>query len=335
MSISDRWKGLGLCLGILGVILAFIASLTAGVADLSPGDVIRGLISPATVGDKEAYLIRSVRFPRAVAAVLAGMSLAVAGALMQAFTRNSLASPDLLGVNQGAGLAVVSTLFLTSGESVTGYTWIAMAGALLAAVGVLGSSSMGQKNLSPLRLILAGSALTALLASITQGILILNQRSMDEMRFWLAGSLVGRDWEWVIQTGWLMVAGVGLALLVRRQVHMLSLGEEVAQGLGMAVLPWKWFFLVLVALLAGSSVALAGPIGFIGLVVPNAIRLMIGSDYRWVIPFSACMGAFLLLVADMGARIVLPSREVSVGVMTAFLGAPYFIWLARGKGGSG
>lgn len=188
---------------------------------------------------------------------------------------------------------------------------------------------MGRSGLSPLKLTLAGVAITTLLASLTQGFLILNQRSLDEMRFWLAGSVTGRDLQLFLQVLPYMMIGLISALLLSKQITVLSMGEDVARGIGQNTLRTKILVLGSIVFLAGSSVAVAGPIGFVGLAVPHIVRALVGVDHRWILPYSAVVGAILLLLADIGARFF---SEVPVGVMTALLGGPFFIYLARGGG---
>ncbi|NET37599.1 MAG: iron ABC transporter permease [Cyanothece sp. SIO1E1] len=184
---------------------------------------------------------------------------------------------------------------------------------------------------TPLKLTIAGAALNALLSSFTTGILIFNQRTLEEVRFWLAGSLAGRDFSVLLQVLPYIGIGIGIALALGKQLTTLTLGEDVAQGLGQSTIWVKLAAAGVVVLLAGSSVALAGPIGFVGLVVPHLVRFGVGVDYRWILPYSAIGGAMLLSIADMGARLLIQPQELPVGVMTAIIGAPFFIYLAQWK----
>lgn len=332
MLTSTFSKWIGLVISITGVIICLFLSIAFGVADISLQQIFQPFYQ--FDGSREHFIIRTVRVPRALIALLVGACLAVAGAMMQAFTRNPLSSPELLGVNHGAGLMVVAATFFIQPSSFSAYTWFALVGAGVATFFVLSLSSLGSKGLTSLKIILAGAALTALFASLIQGILILHQQSLDEMRFWLAGSVTGRDLEQLMQVLPFMILGLVCALAISKQIHLLSLGEDVARGLGLNIIWVKLAILILTALLAGSSVAIAGPIGFIGLIVPHMVRMVIGPDYVWVIPYSALVGAIVLLLADVSARFILYPEEVSVGVMTAIVGVPFFIYLAR-KGGEG
>lgn len=317
----------GLLAAVLLLVLCMGVSIAFGLTEIGTGTLLAALVqfdgSPAHV------IIRTVRLPRALIATAVGGSLAVAGALMQALTRNPLAAPGILGVNAGAALMVVAAVFLLRTASLSLYAWFAFLGAALAAAAVYGLASLGRGGMTPLKLTVAGAALTALLSSLTQGILVVNERTVDEIRFWLAGSVAGRDLALFRQVLPYMLAGLAGALLLGRQVTTLSLGEDVARGLGQRTGWVKGAVAAIVVLLAGSSVALAGPIGFVGLAVPHLSRALGGNDYRWILPYAAVLGAILLLLADVAARFVIRPEEVPVGVMTALIGAPFFIWLAR------
>jgi len=313
--------------GVLLLLLGLFASLAYGAASIPLGRIFTAL---TTFDDSTEHLIvGTMRLPRALIALMVGASLAVAGALMQGLTQNPLASPALLGVNAGAASAVVVVIF---GESISNpplITGAAFFGAAVAAVTVYLLGSLGPGGPTPLNLTVAGAALSALLGSVTTGVLILSQRSLEEIRFWLAGSLAGRDWNLFLTVLPWMVVGLLSALALGRQLSTLSLGESVAQGLGQQTVRVKVATAACVVVLAGSAVAVAGPIGFIGLVVPHLARGVVGLDYRWVLPCSAVLGAAMLVWADLGARIVLRPQELPVGVMTTLLGAPFFLYLVR------
>lgn len=320
----------GLCVGILLVICSLAASIMLGSTKISFHTVIDAFTS--FDGTREHLIVRSVRLPRALIAMTVGASLALAGGIMQALTRNALAGPEIFGINYGAALMAVTAGFLFSHSAVPVYTWFSFIGAGLACLLVFGLASAGQGGLTSLKLVLAGATINLLLASLTQGILIFNEQSLDEMRFWLAGSVTGRDLDLFNEIVPYMLAGLLLTLLMSKQINLLSLGDEVAAGLGQRVILTKAALIGVIMLLAGSAVAIAGPIGFVGLAVPHLARLTAGQDYRWILPYSAVWGALLLLVADIGARFVLPNQEIPVGVVTAFLGAPFLIYLAQRKG---
>jgi iron complex transport system permease protein len=324
-----RHRALGLLLGLIVLLLAALASMAFGTADIQPTKVWAALV--AFDGSTEHLIIRTVRVPRALIAAAVGGALAVAGALMQGLTRNPLAAPGILGINAGAALAVVLAVFLLRTGSLALYAWFAFGGAAAAAASVYVLGSLGRGGSSPLKLTVAGAALTALLSSLTTATLILSQRTLDEIRFWLAGSVAGRDLDLLVQVAPYLVLGLVVALLMGRQITTLNLGEDVARGLGQGTVWVKAAAAGCIVLLAGGSVAVAGPIGFVGLVVPHAVRFFVGVDYRWILPYAAVGGAILLLLADVAARLVIKPQELPVGVMTALLGAPLFIHLAWSK----
>ncbi|MGF1570128.1 MAG: FecCD family ABC transporter permease [Nodosilinea sp.] len=318
---------LGLGAGIVGLLGCLLVSILLGAAEIAPSTVWQAIFQ--FDGSTEHLIIRTVRLPRAILAVVIGAALAVAGAITQGLTRNPLAAPDILGIEVGAALAMVLAVFLrgSGGSSI----WFAFGGAAIAAITVYWLGSMGRSGLTPLKLIIAGAALSYLLSSFTTGILILSQRTLDEIRFWLAGSLAGPDIATMLPVLPYIVVGLAISLTLGRQLTLMSLGEDVAQGLGLQTAWVKVASAVVVVLLAGSAVALAGPIGFVGLVVPHVVRFGVGVDYRWILPYAMVFGGILLSVADTAARLVIRPQELPVGIMTALVGAPFFIYLARSK----
>lgn len=319
----------GLVLGGLLLVAALLWSITLGAADITP-EVVYSALFAYDATEFDHLIIQTVRLPRVVAGVLVGAALAAAGAIMQGLTRNPLADSGLLGINAGAAFAVVLTVYLVGSPSLTVYAAAALIGAGIAAAFVYGVGGMGG-SASPLRLTLAGVILTAFVSSLTTAILIQDQETLDQIRFWTAGSLAGRDWSIIAQTAPLIAVGLVGSLLISRQMTTISLGEEVAKGLGQNTLVVKSIAAGMVVLLAGGAVALAGPIGFVGLVIPHVARFIAGVDYRWIIPYSAILGGILVTVADVAARIILRPLEIPVGVMMALVGAPFFIYLARWK----
>ncbi|MDB9376309.1 FecCD family ABC transporter permease, partial [Nodularia sphaerocarpa] len=246
-------------------------------------------------------------------------------------TRNPLADPGILGINAGASFAVVIAIFIFGTSAPSIYIWYAFAGAGITAISVYFLASLGRSGLTPLNLTIAGAAISALLASLITTILIVSQRTLEEIRFWLAGSLAGADTSLIGQVLPYICIGLILAFLLGRQITILSLGEDIAQGLGQQTLWIKIAAAISVFLLQGSAVAVAGGIGFIGLVVPHIVRFFVGVDYRWIIPYSALFGSILLLSSDIIARLVIRPQEIPVGIMTALVGAPFFIYLAKNK----
>lgn len=280
-------------------------------------------------GSNEHLVIETVRLPRALIAAAVGSSLAIAGALMQTLTKNPLASPSIFGINAGAGFAVVIAVSLFQISHLQAFAWIAFLGAAVAAISVYFIGSLGREGLTPMKLTLAGAAIAAMFSSFTQGFLVLSEVALEQVLFWLAGSIQGRKLEILVSVIPYFVVGWVGALLLASKLNVLSMGEDVAKALGIRTGLLKIGIGVMVILLAGGSVAVAGPVGFIGIVIPHITRSIVGIDHKWVIPYSAFLGAILLLLADILARYVIMPEEVPVGVMTAIIGTPFFIYIAR------
>jgi len=280
-------------------------------------------------GSNEHLVIETVRLPRALIAAAVGSSLAIAGALMQTLTKNPLASPSIFGINAGAGFAVVIAVSLFQISHLQAFAWIAFLGAAVAAISVYFIGSLGREGLTPMKLTLAGAAIAAMFSSFTQGFLVLSEVALEQVLFWLAGSIQGRKLEILVSVIPYLVVGWLGALLLASKLNVLSMGEDVAKGLGIRTGLLKIGIGTIVILLAGGSVAVAGPVGFIGIVIPHITRSIVGIDHKWVIPYSAFLGAILLLLADILARYVIMPEEVPVGVMTAIIGTPFFIYIAR------
>jgi iron complex transport system permease protein len=327
---GQRWAGLFIAIILLLFLMA--ASIVYGYTDTTWKMAIEALTN--FNGSNEHIVIQSVRIPRAFIAAAVGASLAISGVLMQTVTKNPLASPDIFGVNAGAGVAVVIAVTVFSVGSLQLFTWLSFAGAAVAAISVYAVGSVGREGLTPMKLTLAGAAMTALFASITQGILVLNEAALEQVLFWLAGSVAGRNLENLIAVLPYLVVGWIASLVIAVKMNVLSMGEDVAKGLGLNTALLKIIIGIVVILLSGGAVAVAGPIGFIGIVVPHLTRSIVGIDHRWVIPFSGLLGGVLLLVADIASRYILMPQEVPVGVMTAIIGTPFFIYIAR-KGFNG
>jgi iron complex transport system permease protein len=283
-------------------------------------------------GSNEHIIVRDVRLPRALIGTAVGGSLGIAGALLQALTKNPLAAPDILGFNAGAAFFIVAALMFFSISSLQSITWLAFAGAALAGLIVYFLGSAGREGLTPMKLTLAGAAIAALFSSMTQGLLVMDESALEQVLFWMAGSVQGRKLEILSSVFPYLLAGMIIALFLSRQINILTMGEDVATGLGQRTGTVKLLAGFAVILLAGGSVAVAGPIGFIGIVVPHVVRSLVGNDYRWILPYCGTVGAILLLAADIGARYIIMPEEVPVGIMTALIGTPFFIYIAR-KGG--
>ena len=304
------------------------ASLRFGALSLDTVTVWSAIWSydPADHGQ---IVVRELRVHRTVIGCLAGACLAVAGALTQGVTRNPLGAPGILGINAGAAFAVVGAIYLVGISSPGGYVWFAFGGALGATLLVYAIASAGAGGAPPVKLALAGAIISALAGSWTAALLLLDVATLDQARFWLAGSIAGRGTAEV--TLLFPVIGISLAaaLLIGRQVNALSLGAHVAAGLGQRVAITRAVAGVLVVALAGSAVALAGPIAFVGLAVPHIVRSLIGPDYRLIIGYSMLLGPCLLLGADVIGRVVVAPSELQVGIVSAALGAPFLIHLVR------
>jgi len=280
-------------------------------------------------GSNEHIIIETVRLPRALIAAAIGASLAIAGALMQALTKNPLASPGLFGINAGAGFFIVLFVSIFQVSSLQMFTWIAFAGAGTATLIVFIIGSVGREGMTPLKLTLAGAAVAALFSSLTQGLLVADETALEQVLFWLAGSVAGRNLEMLIPVLPYLLVGWLASMLIAQKVNILTMGDDVARGLGQRVFAVKISIIIIVVLLAGGSVAVAGPIGFIGIVVPHLARALVGIDHRWLLPYCGFLGGILLIVADIAARYIIMPQEVPVGVMTALIGTPFFIYIAR------
>lgn len=319
----------GLVLGVVILLICLIFSVTLGAADIPWTTVYRALTD--FDGSQNHLIIRTVRLPRSLLAVMVGAAIAVSGALMQGITRNPLADPGILGINAGASFAVVIAIFIFGSSAPTAYVWYAFAGAGITAMSVYFLASFGRSGITPLNLTMAGAAISALLAALITTILIVSQRTLEEIRFWLAGSLAGADANIITQVLTYICIGLMLAFLLGKQITIFSLGEDIAQGLGQQTLWIKIAAGVSVFLLQGSAVAVTGGIGFIGLIVPHVVRFFVGVDYRWILPYSALFGSILLLSSDIFARLVIQPQELPVGIMTALVGGPFFIYLAKNQ----
>ena len=276
----------------------------------------------------EAKIIAQLRVPRTLLGLLVGAALGTAGSLLQGHTRNPLADTNLLGVGPGAALAVAAAISFHGSMTVLGTVGVGFLGAILA-VALVFALSMRSLGSTPIMVVLGGSALGAVCSALTSGIVLTNTQSLNEMRFWTAGAIAGRDMQVVAVLAPVMLLGLVLAFGTAHQVNLLNLGDDVASGLGVSVPIARAVGIVLVALLTGAAVAGAGPIGFVGLVVPHLVRAFTGPDYRWVLPCSALAGASLLLLADVIGRVIARPGELQVGITLAFVGAPFALYLLR------
>lgn len=317
-------------LGLLAlVMMAAIAHLGLGARYIAPPTVVQALIAFQPHNFDHRVII-SLRLLRLVAALFTGGALGVAGALLQSVIRNPLGEPHILGLNAGAALAVVATaaLGITVGDVAVSRPLIAATGAAILFSLVMLLCSAGRAGFTPMKVTLCGVALSAFASSITAAILILDEQTLLSMRTWLAGDLAGLSWAQITPAAMAATAGFALAIALAPALNMLALGDTLARGLGVSLTRIRLFSLLAIALLCGAAVAIAGPVGFVGLVVPHMVRRLAGSDLRVVIPLSALGGAALLLLADIAARTLLSPQELATGVMTALVGAPLFMLLA-------
>ncbi|UFJ39570.1 iron ABC transporter permease [Brevibacillus humidisoli] len=325
---SRFWKTTILILGLLVLLLSMLASILYGINNISLQSAVDAYLH--FDGSDEHLIVKQTRVPRALIAAAVGASLAIAGALMQAITRNPLASPSILGINTGAGLFIVAFSFLfDSAFSLMEYIWIGFLGAGVTTIVVYLLGSVGRDGMTPLKITLAGSAISTFAFSITSLILLLTNKSLDEYLHWLVGSVAGRDLAHLVAVfPYILIAWIG-SWFVAKPMNLLAIGQDVAVSLGQRTGLTKAAAALLIVLLAGGSVAVAGPIAFIGIIIPHICRYLVGVDHRWLLPYSAVVGAILLVTADLAARFVLMPKEVPVGVATALIGVPAVIYIVR------
>jgi iron complex transport system permease protein len=319
-----RAGGLVLALALLAVVAAL--SIAIGTRSIPLGDVWHLLWNDD--GSPDAVIVHDLRIPRTVLGLLVGAALGLSGALLQAVTRNPLAEPGLLGVNVGASAAVVVAIAFVGVTSLSGYVWFAFAGAAVAATAVFLLGSVGRVA-TPDRQVLAGVAITAVLGAFISAVLVTDREAFNRFRFWDVGSLAERDAAAVTQIAPFLLVGTALALGLGRALNALALGEETGRALGAAVRRTQVLAMLAITLLCGAATAAVGPIWFVGLAVPHAARIVTGPDHRWVLAYSAVLAPALLLGADVLGRVLVRPSELEVGIVTAFLGAPVFLALAR------
>lgn len=308
------------------LLMGAIVHLGLGARFIAPQTVVQAFLA-FDPRNFDHNVIVNLRLLRLAAALTTGAALGVAGVLLQAVIRNPLGEPHILGLNAGAALAVVLTSALGLALPV-GRPLIAAAGAAILFLLVLILSSAGRTGLTPMKVTLCGVALSAFASSITAAVLILDEQTLLAMRTWLAGDLAGLSWASTQNAAWVAAVGFALAVWISPSLNMLALGDRMAQGLGVSLIRTRIVALIAIALLCGAAVSIAGPIGFIGLVVPQIIRRLVSVDLRVMVPLSACCGALVLLLADIAARTLFTPHELATGVMTALVGAPVFILMA-------
>lgn len=317
-------------LGLALLIVTMCLSIIYGAADISISTVWQSILHYDPQSTQHQIIYR-LRWPRAVAAALIGACLAVSGAIMQGMTRNALASPSIMGVTAGAGFMIAIGFALFPSASNVMLLFLAFLGAGLGIMLVFTIGALSKRGLTPIKLALAGSAVTALLSSISTGIALFFDIAKD-ISFWYAGGVAGVQWVSIKLLLPAAIIGIIIALFISRSITVLSLGEDVAAGLGQRTGVVKFLGTIAVLLLTGAAVAVGGTIGFVGLVIPHIVRFIVGPDYRLIIPCSAVIGALLLVISDVGARVVNPPFETPLGAITALIGVPFFLYLARREG---
>lgn len=330
-AVGARRRVVVLAVAIVAVLMSIVISLSFGSRPVTIEQVIEGVstwVRGETPTDIGALAVQS-RIPRTALALIAGAALALSGALMQAITRNPLADPGILGVNTGAALAVVIGIAFLGVSSAFGYLGLAMVGAFVTAFFVYFVGSVGPGGTTPIKLALAGAATTAALSSLVAAILLPRQAVMDEFRYWQIGNVGRADWSTMGAVVPVLIIGTVVALVCASALNALSLGDDVAVGLGVHVGRIRLVAAVAGVTLCAAVTAVAGPIGFVGLMVPHAVRLVAGTDQRWLLPLSALGGAVLLTLADTIGRVLGSPGEVEAGIITAFIGAPVLIAIAR------
>lgn len=313
--------------GIIVLCVSIGVSISFGAVDIKLATVWDAIFNNKSDITSHQIIIE-LRLPRAIAAVLVGAALAVSGAIMQGMTRNPLASPSIMGVTDGSAFAIAIAFAFYPETSYVGLLMWSFIGAGIGALIVFIVGAFSKGGLTPVKLALAGAAVGALLRSISS-VIALNYDVAQDISFWYAGGLAGSNWTAVKLIIPVTIIGLIVALALGRSVTVLSLGDEVAKGLGQKTLLVKILASVVVLVLTGAAVSLAGPIGFIGLVIPHITRSLVGIDYRFIIPVSAVLGGLLLVIADIGARAINPPFETPVGAITAMIGVPFFLFLAR------
>lgn len=307
--------------------LCGLASLAWGSKNIELGQAINAILDSSDMSF--AALVVRERIPRTIFSIMAGAALGISGALMQSITRNPIADPSILGVNTGASLFVVVGIAFFNISSANQYIWFALAGAGLTSIFVYGIASVGNGGMTPIKLALAGSATSAVLTSLVSAVILPRSAVMDTFRFWQVGSVSGATWESINLIMPFIVIGLITSIALTPALNVLALGDDVATGLGVNIGIIRIICAVTGVILSGATTAIAGPIGFVGLMIPHSIRLIFGSNLKGIVPLSAIGGASLLTISDVLGRVIGSPGEVQVGIITAFLGAPILIIIAR------
>jgi iron complex transport system permease protein len=315
--------------GILVFVGMFFAAMVFGAADTTVKDLWLALMSNAT--NSKISIIKEIRLPREIAAIFVGAALAVSGAIMQGMTKNPLADPGLLGLTAGANAALAVTIAFIPSTNYFGIMIACFIGAAVGAIMVFGIGAMKKGGFSPFRIVLAGAAVSAFLYAIAEGIGIFFKISKD-VSMWTAGGMIGTSWSQLQVIIPFIIIGILISLFLSKQLTILSLNEEVAVGLGQKTTQVKTLLFIVIILLAGASVALVGNMAFIGLMIPHIVRGFVGTDYRFILPMSAIIGATFMLLADTLGRTINAPYETPVAAIVAMMGLPFFLFIVR-KGG--
>lgn len=316
--------------GVLLLVISVVLSLALGARGVTLADTWHAITAYDSTREGQ-IVVREMRVPRTVVGLMVGVALGLSGALIQALTRNPLADPGILGVNAGAGFAVVIGVAIFGLTGIHQYIWWAFGGAVVATLVVYLIGNVGTAGATPIRLTLVGMSLGAVLGGVSSGITLLRPEVFDAMRYWGAGSLASANWATARAVGIFILIGTVIALVCARQLNAVALGDDLARSLGTRIVPLRIGVIIAVTLLCGAAVAAAGPIGFVGLMIPHVARWLLGPDQRWIFFMTLALAPSLLLLSDVLGRLLISPAELQVGIVTAVIGAPVLIGLVRRK----
>jgi iron complex transport system permease protein len=328
---TDRSRVVGLLVAVVLLALMCVTSLAVGTQNVSLTTVWHAVTDYRDIGDQ--WIVHELRIPRTLLALVVGLALGLAGTLIQSVGRNPLGETEILGINSGAALFIVSAIAFLGLTGIWTYIWFGFAGALFAMGLVYLVGMTGRAGVTPIRMLLAGVAVGAVMDGIGFAVRLHDPRAFDNMRFWDSGALDGRPLDVAATIAPFIAVGALLCIVVSRSLNVTALGDDVAKSMGGNVARTQVLSLIAVTLLAGAATAGAGPIGFVGLMVPHAVRRFTGPDWRWILAYATVVAPTLLLAADILGRVVIRPAELPAGIVTAFLGAPVLIWLIRKRGG--
>ncbi|MFK0098082.1 FecCD family ABC transporter permease [Streptomyces sp. NPDC091040] len=335
VTVTRRRRVTGLAALAVAVLAVAALSLAVGARALTPAEVWHGLFAAPESDQRLSeirLIVQTVRVPRTVLGIVAGLALGVGGALIQGYTRNPIADTGLVGVNAGASFAVVSVIAVFGLTDPLQYVWFGFLGSAVAGVVVFGLASIGRGAGNPLTLALAGQGVTVFLAAMTTAVALSDVKSLNVLRFWNAGSVAGVGYDVIWPVTAFVAVGLVLAAVMLPSLNLLNLGDDVARGLGVNIALSRTVGITAITLLAGAATAACGPIAFLGLMVAHVARYLTGPDYRWLVPYAGLLGAVVLLVCDIAGRLVVRPGELDAGVVVSLLGAPFFAVLVwRGK----